>query len=375
MAAQQDTEPPILKLPAELTEAVADNVDAADLRALKLTCRYLNTNVQRAFTRAHFTEQSFILASPESMQALVDMAKDTVYSKVVRKINLFALKVPKSPPHPHGRYGRRRAADSQPKGDRDTRIQKREMGRLYQQTYEKQDKFWKTRRWGIALCDALQHINASTDGIFINLVNTAAELRSASGVLALESLLGHTDCLAELYSDHAALSTLQDAISNGGCPLVGFRFAEPRTLLAGRDWSVQHHPGLFNDLRTVDIGFRVGQNPIELVATHLGCAPHLEHIIVRTGVCWHANTQYVHVLGAVAELPRLQEVDIIGPYPEPGHLAAFCARYGSTLKRLTISGAPAARYGQAIISREQARKVVEKAWSAAKITGIEFELS
>ncbi|KAK3658750.1 hypothetical protein LTR56_001621 [Elasticomyces elasticus] len=350
MAVQQDTEPPLLTLPAELMEAVADNVSAADLRALKLTCRLVNTNVQRAFVRAHFTEQSFILSSPQSMQALVDITKDKVYGKVIRTLNLLALKIPKSPPYAQGRYGRRRAAEGQPDPDRDTRIQK-------------------------PLREALQQIKTSTDGISINLINTTAELRSACGVRALESILGQADCLSEIGSYQSAIPTLLHAISEGGCPLVGFRFSDPRAIIIAGDWSQQHHPGLFNGLRTVDIGFRVGLNPIDLLAIRLGCADHLEHLIVRTGLWWQKYTDYSPVLETTAELSKLREVEIIGPYPEPRHLAAFCTRYGKTLKRLTLSGAPVHIHEQNQVRREQARTAVEKAWSAAGIKGIEFELS
>ncbi|KAK4890525.1 hypothetical protein LTR27_010806 [Elasticomyces elasticus] len=369
MAAQQDTEPSILTWPTELTEAVADNVSAADLRALKLTCRALSASIQRAFVRAHFTEQSFILTSPESMQALVDMARDKVYGKVIRTLNLFVLKIPKSPPHPQGRYGRRRAAEGQPDGDRDTRIQKREMGRLYQQTYEKQEKFWKTGRWSVALREALQHIKTSADGISINL--------SACGVRILERVLGQPNCLTEFYLYTPVLLPLLDVISKSGLLLAGFRFEQQQslTLVGASDWAQQHHIGLFSGLRTVDIGSGTRQSPIELIVTRLGCAQTLEHLIVRVSAWWHGSAAHNLSLETTAELPKLREVNVFGNYPEPRHLAAFCKRYEKTLKRLTLSGTPAGTYPAAQVNREHSRTAVEMAWSAAEIEGIEFELS
>ncbi|KAK5682989.1 hypothetical protein LTS10_004517 [Elasticomyces elasticus] len=377
MAVQQDTAPPLLKLPGELIEAISDDVTAADLRALKLTCRVVSVNIQRAFVRAHFTEQSFILSSPESMQALVDMAKDKVYGKVIRTLNLFALKIPKSPPHPQGRYGRRRAAEGQPDVDRDTRIQKREMGRVYQQTYEKQEKFWKTGRWSVALREALQHIKTSADGISINLVSNKTELQSACGVRTLERVLGQPNCLTDFYLYTAVLLPLLDVISKSGLPLAGFRFEQQQslTLVGASDWAQQHHIGLFSGLRTVDIGSGTRQSPIELIVTRLGCAQTLEHLIVRVSAWWHGSAAHNLSLETTVELPKLREVNVFGNYPEPRHLAAFCKRYEKTLKRLTLSGTPAGTYPAAQVNREHSRTAVEMAWSAAEIAGIEFELS
>ncbi|KAK5736355.1 hypothetical protein LTR17_007519 [Elasticomyces elasticus] len=374
MAAQQDTEPPILKLPAELTEVVADDVDAADLRALKLTCRYLNTNVQRAFIRAHFTEQSFILASPESMQALVEMTEHEVYSKVIRKLNLFVLKMPKKPPHPRGRYGRRAAAEKEPPRDRDTRVHKRDVARFYEQNFKKQEEYWRRDEWSVALRKALLNLATRTNGIIIEIMGDKSTLRSACGIRALGRQLEQEDYLDAVPYYSVPRVKLLKAVSEGGCPIVGFTF-EVLPLSVAADWLKHNHSGLFSGLRTIDFHMSRNEDPIELVVTRLDCAAHLEHLTVRVDIWNPGTTIHNNALIGTAPLPKLRGVTVIGSYPDPKHLAAFCTRYGKTLKQLTFGGGVAPAHGNAAINRERARAAVEKAWSAAMIKGIELELS
>ncbi|KAK3643993.1 hypothetical protein LTR56_009845 [Elasticomyces elasticus] len=374
MAVQQDTEPPILKLPTELVEAVGDNVTAADLRALKLTCRFINTNVQRAFIRAHFTEQSFILGSPESMQALVEITEHEVYSKVIRKLNLFVLKMPQKPPHPRGRYGRRAAAEEQSPRDRSTRVHKRDVARLYEQNFKKQEQYWRHDEWSVALRKALLNLATTTNGVSIEILGDKSKLRSACGMRALGQQLEQEDNLDAVPYSTVPRTRLLEAVSEGACPIVGFRY-EVVTLFSAADWAERHHPGLFSGLRTVDLIAPPDHDPVELVVTRLGCAAHLEHLTLRTGYSWYGIPNYNNVLMGTAHLPKLREVAIIGSYPDPQHLTAFCTRHGKTLTQLTIDASAYPAYGGAVAHRERARAAIEEAWSMAKLAGIKFELS
>ncbi|KAK5728265.1 hypothetical protein LTR15_001400 [Elasticomyces elasticus] len=353
MAAQQDTEPPILKLPAELTEAIADDVDAADLRALKLTCRYLNTNVQRAFIRAHFTEQSFILASPERMQALVDVTQHEVYGKVIRKLNLLVARLPKERPSRHEPYGHRATAKEQPPRDRSTRAQKRDVAPLYEATFKKQERYWNLGEWKATLRKALLNLATTTTGISIEVRRNVYMLRSACGLQALKQQLEQDDCL-EGFNNNLGPELLQTISEN---------------------WSKQHDVGLFSSLRTVDVDTSQKDDLVDLIVAGLGCALTLEHFTVRVDNSWLQRTGYNQALAGTVHLPKLREFGVSGSYPDPQHLAAFCTRYCKTLKRLTMCGDTAGTYPQAVANREQGRTAIEKAWSAAGITGIEFELS
>ncbi|CAK3773977.1 hypothetical protein DOTSEDRAFT_38878 [Lecanosticta acicola] len=77
-------------LPPEVTEAVAQCLEPRELLPLRLVCRDVETKILRTFTRVHFTEKGFLLCSPASLQAAIDIAGHETFGPALQSIYLFA---------------------------------------------------------------------------------------------------------------------------------------------------------------------------------------------------------------------------------------------------------------------------------------------
>ncbi|KAK3636190.1 hypothetical protein LTR56_014353 [Elasticomyces elasticus] len=73
-------------LPVELVKLITSCLPRHDLAALRTTCRELAVKTQRSFALANFTDKTFLLRDPWSMQTLVDICRHRVYAKVLRNI-------------------------------------------------------------------------------------------------------------------------------------------------------------------------------------------------------------------------------------------------------------------------------------------------
>lgn len=79
-------QPGLLRLPAEIMEAVARALPEEDLPTLRLICREIESKTLRIYTNAFFTDKSFLLSSEMSMKYLNDISGDPYFGKAMERV-------------------------------------------------------------------------------------------------------------------------------------------------------------------------------------------------------------------------------------------------------------------------------------------------
>ncbi|TKA65021.1 hypothetical protein B0A55_10566 [Friedmanniomyces simplex] len=378
MADQEGAKAPFLTLPPELVELVAAELRPKDLLALRQVCRDVHNGVQRPFIQAHFSEKSFLLPSMESMQALVDISEHAAFGKALKQINLLALAVPKKPSG-YWLQSRRTRRHQEPDRNRDERVQNRDGRRLYQQMCEVQDAFWRSHGWSSFLIKALENLNKSVGSIWIAFSSVRGAFKSACGLKSLELMLGLTDCLVSIVVGNTDSAALLRAISEGGCPVVGFtsggstqgKPAPPQLLTESTN---ARGASIFATLRFADIYLCEPPVPhketLGRMASFLVGAHSLEHVVLRRATSYTFRS-HTDVLDTDVHLPKLQKIEIQGMYPASHDLTAFCKRHKESLRRVEISG-PWNRLALQHHTLAQRREGVKRTLMDA---GVEFEVS
>ncbi|KAK4890372.1 hypothetical protein LTR27_010900 [Elasticomyces elasticus] len=295
MTSHQDAFSPLLAIPLELIEQIALVVPPDDLLALRRTCRLIRDGVQLTFVQTNFTEKTFLLPSPESMQALVDISKHAQYGKAMKQISFVILQ-----PRPR-RTGKKTIS-------RDNRLR----------------RYYERHRWSPALTEALRNFKNFPGSISIAFDNGFKTRQSPCGMSKLDS--NGDSGPKKLKVDEETGAEFFQAIVRGSCPITSFAapgmkegisdfidLVDPELRLAT--------PTLFASLRALDVfldddPWNDGTNQdAEPLLDFFDGFPALEHLTLRIS-------------------PSLGRLSFYGSFPDAKYIVRFSKRHESTLKHV-----------------------------------------
>ncbi|KAK5739781.1 hypothetical protein LTR17_005067 [Elasticomyces elasticus] len=313
MAAHPDTIAPLLAIPLELIEQIALVVPPDDLLALRRTCRLIRDGVQLTFVQTNFTDKTFLLPSPESMQALVNISKHAQYGKAMKQISFVDLQ-----PRPR-RTGKKTIS-------RDNKLR----------------RYYERHRWSPALTEALRNFKDCPGSMSIAFGNGFKTRQSPCGMRKLDS--NGDKGPKKLKVDEDMGAEFFRAIVRGSCPITSFAapgmregisdfvdLVDPELRLAT--------PTLFANLRALDVfldedtWFDGDNQDAGPLLDFFNGAPALEHLTLRNSPRSSSHKIYNSFLRAV-DLPRLGRLSFYGSFPDAKYIVRFSKRHESTLKHV-----------------------------------------
>ncbi|KAK5742079.1 hypothetical protein LTR17_003587 [Elasticomyces elasticus] len=197
-------------LPVELVELITLCLPHADLIALRTTCRELAAKTERSFALANFTDRTFLMRDPWSMQTLVDISRNRVYAKVLEHITFVPWQLET---WVGGAYSRNDVYNAQ--------------NAEYARIRTEHDDQWSHNLWQQPLFDALKNLAVAGPCVYIGFEMWECQ-RCAHADCMFDEFdePEHVDCKADKV-DHACRdqpcgrARLERRIQNGEHPPIG----------------------------------------------------------------------------------------------------------------------------------------------------------
>lgn len=93
MAEKIEDQPPLLQLPTEILQQIAEFADRRSLKALRLTCRDVAAIILDIYAKALFTDVAFFMQCPEDLNLALKVVEHPAFGPVIRKIRWMVEEV------------------------------------------------------------------------------------------------------------------------------------------------------------------------------------------------------------------------------------------------------------------------------------------
>ncbi|KAK5732067.1 hypothetical protein LTS12_027176 [Elasticomyces elasticus] len=337
---------PLLDFPAELLEMVADECCPEDLLLLRLTCSVLYTTSQRAVCREFFATKSFILACPQSMKALVAIAKHKHFGSSMKSIRLLAQMVPHAGLDYHRRVFERGSRSAQ--RDRNQREQHREERRKHSQLHDTQTAFWQQHGWSPCITEALRHLGtapgSSKIALYIGPADSATE--GASGRQRLQGALGYLRCLENVEFAAEQSVEIMRAVTAAACSVVDLTCGDsmwashPSIPLSNSpNVPLLFGPEVYRQLHSAKIllSTNTGVEPeaVQRLSSFLAGKQSLTHLALSAKGSYDGVDVFA-MLAAIVHLPVITTLTLDEMTVHLVDLETFCKRHRRTLRTVIV---------------------------------------
>ncbi|KAK4565877.1 hypothetical protein LTR86_003726 [Recurvomyces mirabilis] len=345
-------------LPTELLQRIGSYTEATDLQNLRLTCRELESKIRRTFLDAFYGTRSCLLSSPASMQALIAVSEQAVYSQSLRTLVLCVGFLP----DPWDMAQRHSGYMLQPQ-TRQGRAEQRETRAFCDKIHRAHEQFWLSRRWIEQLHTLLGNLAKHDRPLRIRVTDTSSE--TFSGQRQFERLIGFSDHLdpwdpssedandimLACLSSPARIEHFEVSGATAAVPLNAFQATNKMSLFA----SSQEGSQALSNIRALTLSLSSTGSREEHTEGLMNLASHVlpsmrnlrklelrgKRNPTRPGgsACDYVVRAHVISLLKRLHLPKIHTLALDGVVDYCDQLMGFIARHHATLKRIILNGA------------------------------------
>ncbi|KAK4544234.1 hypothetical protein LTR36_004444 [Oleoguttula mirabilis] len=361
------TQAHILRLPPELMENVAAHVPVEGLAGTQID---VQRHQQQDFyvSLPAFTDKTFLLAYPKSMQALVDISQHTVFGKCLKRVRLLTLEIITAREDEHTR------GPSAVRKSRDDRRRHRETRQIHYGLSEEQRSYMQSSKWRHLLWHALTNYKANNPDTGICLEIDAIQnigAPSPTGEKNLERKLGYQGCLAiSSYPGPNLETTLWKVLLDAYCPVLELTMNASNidVPLDFFNTNIPHNQGFaaaFDRMRKLDTSVHTPYNrgatlqdarqaSMQAFADLLSKLSHLEVVVLTNRAYdWDEGNKLMKIISSYAYMPALQSLELHGSYTGVCDLVSFVSRHKHTLRALEASINPTDGRSMSLMDAEE----------------------
>ncbi|KAK3641625.1 hypothetical protein LTR56_011227 [Elasticomyces elasticus] len=328
----------------ELVELITLCLPHLDQAALRTTCRELEAKTHRPFALTNFSDKTFLLRDPWSMQTLVDLSRHRIFSKVIKNITLVPWQLE---PRSQSSYIKPDTQDTE-----------------YKRIRTEHERQWRFSLWQQPLSDALK--NLAVVGACVSIEFDTSERKSVNhitlgaehacnpcGRARLGRCMGYEQYVYATRSSTVGwkIDTMLRTILDSGCHVERLVMLQVGASVPRRYFATAQNQELnatsqtLTTLNKIDLHIydthssRHDSDSFEVgFINFLRHARHLKHLTLRREIYpdWRTSTPLMNALLRADGLPGLCILDMPQWSARAANLLDFLRRHAHTLTRVAM---------------------------------------